>query len=90
MLRAADADFACGYVCAPTPLHIWAVRRYIYQKAYVECFCSTEKVEALEAAVTENPSLTYMAVNSAGDFRSNQPSAGAERLCSAGCSALLS
>lgn len=46
--------------------------RYVYQKAYVEFFVSAEKFEALKAKVTEFPSLTYMGINSKGDFHSNQ------------------
>ena len=44
---------------------------YVYQKAYVEFFCSPEKFEQLEARLRGKKTLTYMAVNSAGEVRSN-------------------
>ena len=45
--------------------------RYVYQKAYVEFFCSPENFAQLEARLRGKKTLTYMAVNSAGDVRSN-------------------
>ena len=53
-------------------------RRYVYQKAYVEFFCSPESFRALEARLASAPSVTYMAVNAAGQNASNVP-AGAVR-----------
>ncbi len=44
---------------------------YIYQKAYVEFFCSSENLHALIGKVKENPSLTYIAVNAKGETQSN-------------------
>ena len=44
---------------------------YVYQKAYVEFFCSPENFAQLEARLRGKKTLTYMAVNSAGDVRSN-------------------
>lgn len=44
---------------------------YIYQKAYVEFFCSTEKLNALVEKCKVFPSLTYMAVNKEGSWISN-------------------
>ncbi|XP_078435618.1 putative methylenetetrahydrofolate reductase (NADH) [Wolffia australiana] len=44
---------------------------YVYQKAYVEFFCSREKLDALVAKCKSAPSLTYMAVNKEGESVSN-------------------
>jgi methylenetetrahydrofolate reductase (NADPH) len=44
---------------------------YVYQKAYVEFFCSPEKLRALIAKAKENPSLTYIGVNAKGETQSN-------------------
>jgi hypothetical protein len=44
---------------------------YVYQKAYVELFCSSENLHALIGKVKENPSLTYIAVNAKGETQSN-------------------
>lgn len=70
---------ARGFTCRPSCAHTaqsccLSLRRYVYQKAYVEFFCAPEKFEALKAAASDFPSLTYMAVNSKGDFASNQVS----------------
>lgn len=45
--------------------------RYVYQKAYVEFFCSTPQLEALLAAAAAHPSLTYLATNRGGELRTN-------------------
>lgn len=44
---------------------------YVYQKAYVEFFCSTEKLNVLVEKCKAFPSLTYMAVNKEGGLLSN-------------------
>ncbi|KAF3792910.1 putative methylenetetrahydrofolate reductase [Nymphaea thermarum] len=44
---------------------------YVYQKAYLEFFCSPIKLNALVEKCKELPSLTYMAVNKDGDSISN-------------------
>lgn len=44
---------------------------YVYQKAYVELFCSKEKLNALVEKCKGFPSLTYMAVNRGGSWVSN-------------------
>lgn len=65
------------------------VSRYVYQKAYVEFFVAPDKFDALKAAAADFPSLTYMAVNSKGDFHSNQvlePVAGLWTLIAGCCS----
>ncbi|XP_011074036.1 probable methylenetetrahydrofolate reductase [Sesamum indicum] len=44
---------------------------YVYQKAYLEFFCSPEKLNALVDKCKIFPSLTYMAVNKEGIWKSN-------------------
>jgi methylenetetrahydrofolate reductase (NADPH) len=44
---------------------------YVYQKAYVEFFCSREKLDALVDKCKVFPSLTYMSVNKQGSWISN-------------------
>lgn len=44
---------------------------YVYQKAYLEFFCSREKLDALVDKCRAIPSLTYMAVNKEGSWVSN-------------------
>lgn len=44
---------------------------YVYQKAYVEFFCSREKLDALVDKCKAFPSLTYMSVNKEGSWISN-------------------
>ncbi|CAL0328071.1 unnamed protein product [Lupinus luteus] len=44
---------------------------YVYQKAYVEFFCSKEKLDALVIKSKDRSSLTYMAVNKEGAWKSN-------------------
>lgn len=46
---------------------------YVYQKAYIEFFCSEKNFEALRDAVSKYPSLTLHAVNLKGDSFSNMP-----------------
>lgn len=44
---------------------------YVYQKAYLEFFCSQEKLNALVEKCKSFPYLTYMAVNKEGKWISN-------------------
>ncbi|KAH0777645.1 hypothetical protein KY290_009056 [Solanum tuberosum] len=44
---------------------------YVYQKAYLELFCSQEKLNALVEKCKSFPYLTYMAVNKEGNWISN-------------------
>jgi len=44
---------------------------YVYQKAYVEFFCSPENLQAVIQKAKANPSLTYIAVNAKGETQSN-------------------
>lgn len=43
----------------------------VYQKAYIEFFCSEEKFQALEAAIQKFPSISFQATTSAGQMFSN-------------------
>jgi methylenetetrahydrofolate reductase (NADPH) len=40
---------------------------YVYQKAYVECFCSPENLDKLMKAAENRESLTVFAINRSGD-----------------------
>ncbi|CAH9075565.1 unnamed protein product [Cuscuta epithymum] len=44
---------------------------YVYQKAYLEFFCSKQKLDALVEKSKNFPSLTYIAVNKEGTWISN-------------------
>lgn len=46
---------------------------YVYQKAYLEFFCSPQSFERLEKALAEFPALTYMATNVKGQPQGNMP-----------------
>ena len=52
-------------------LQILPPSRYVYQKAYVEFFCSPEKFSELESRVQGRKTLTYMAVNATGEVKSS-------------------
>ena len=43
----------------------------MYQKAYLEFFCSEERLNAVIEKAKAYPSLTYIAVNKEGDWISN-------------------
>ena len=43
----------------------------MYQKAYVEFFCSPELLEQLLAKLQPLPRVSYIAVNREGDYKSN-------------------
>ncbi|CAN0337722.1 unnamed protein product, partial [Discosporangium mesarthrocarpum] len=45
----------------------------VYQKAYLEFFCSRGHLEGLLKAVERYPSLTYHALNAKGEEHSNIP-----------------
>eukprot|EP00920_Eleutheroschizon_duboscqi_P036587 GHVT01088088.1.p1 GENE.GHVT01088088.1~~GHVT01088088.1.p1 ORF type:complete len:381 (-),score=18.56 GHVT01088088.1:922-2064(-) len=45
----------------------------VYQKAYVEFFCSPETFKKIEKGISECPDFTYAAVTASGTFLSNQP-----------------
>ncbi len=44
---------------------------YVYQKSYVEFFCSSETLEALRCILPRHPSLTYHAMSNGGGEESN-------------------
>ncbi|KAF2620084.1 hypothetical protein F2Q68_00041808 [Brassica cretica] len=44
---------------------------YVYQKAYLEFFCSKDKLDTFMEKSKAFPSITYMAVNKAGNWVSN-------------------
>ncbi|CAH8272769.1 unnamed protein product [Arabidopsis lyrata] len=44
---------------------------YVYQKAYLEFFCSKEKLDAVVEKCKALPSITYMAVNKGENWVSN-------------------
>jgi len=44
---------------------------YVYQKSYVEFFCSTETLGALRSILPRHPALTYQAMSSGGLEESN-------------------
>ncbi|XP_024627731.1 E3 ubiquitin-protein ligase trul-1 isoform X1 [Medicago truncatula] len=47
------------------------VGMYVYQNAYLEFFCSKEKLDALIEKSKDRPFLTYMAMNKEGIWKSN-------------------
>ena len=50
-------------------------RRYVYQKPYVEFFCSPDNFKKLREKLDAAPTVTYMAVNAEGEQHMNvQPS----------------
>jgi methylenetetrahydrofolate reductase (NADPH) len=54
------------------PIHGWGPRNgYVYQKAYLECFCPGDALDDLLAAVEKDPNITFHAVNKQGDLRTN-------------------
>ncbi|GBG83501.1 hypothetical protein CBR_g37215 [Chara braunii] len=55
------------------PLVGWGGRGgYVYQKAYVEFFCSPQKLTSLVERIESSfPSISYMAVTADGDVKSN-------------------
>lgn len=44
---------------------------YVYQKAYLEFFCSPEKLTALVEKSKALPFITFMAVNKEGNWKAN-------------------
>ena len=48
-----------------------AVCRYVYQKAYVEFFCAPDAFHTLRARLEAHASITYMAVQVAGEVIGN-------------------
>lgn len=57
---------------------------YVYQKAYIECFCRPKALRALMEAALEHPSITYLASDKKGNTYSNRESTAAALSRSAG------
>ena len=54
------------------PIHGWGPQNgYVYQKAYLECFCPPGALEPLLEAIEKDPNITFHAVNRHGDLRTN-------------------
>lgn len=45
----------------------------VYQKAYLEMFCSREHLDRVCGAMEKFPSLSFQAINATGDLRTNLP-----------------
>lgn len=59
------------------PVHGWGPKNgYVYQKAYLECFCPPHALEPLLAVIEEDQNITFHAVNRHGDLRTNTYSDG--------------
>eukprot|EP00003_Mantamonas_plastica_P020473 TRINITY_DN3303_c0_g1_i3.p1 TRINITY_DN3303_c0_g1~~TRINITY_DN3303_c0_g1_i3.p1 ORF type:complete len:420 (+),score=142.37 TRINITY_DN3303_c0_g1_i3:230-1489(+) len=44
---------------------------YVYQKSYMEFFCSRQRFEQLQKVIDQFPSITYLAIDSEGNTHSN-------------------
>jgi methylenetetrahydrofolate reductase (NADPH) len=59
------------------PVYGWGPKNgYVYQKAYLECFCPPEALEDLLTVIENDPNITFHAVNRHGDLRTNTYSDG--------------
>lgn len=59
------------------PVHGWGPRGgYVYQKAYVEFFCSPEKFASLTKRLDQDSDATYYAVTRTGDLITNNTNPG--------------
>lgn len=59
------------------PVYGWGPRNgYVYQKAYLEVFVSPELIAELITRMERDADITYYAVNSTGDLKTNAPSDG--------------
>lgn len=57
------------------PVHGWGPKHgYVYQKAYLEFFCSPKQLDKLISQIEANPQMTYHAVNAQGDMQTNTTS----------------
>lgn len=64
-------------VISSHPIHGWGPKGgYVYQKAYLEVLVSPELLPDLIGRISQNPTMTFYAVNKAGDLRTNAPNAG--------------
>ncbi|KAF7728077.1 hypothetical protein EC973_006715 [Apophysomyces ossiformis] len=58
-------------------VHGWGPKNgYVYQKSYLECFVSPEKLGELVQKIGGDGRVTYYAVNQAGDLKTNTQSDG--------------
>ncbi|KAG0166262.1 hypothetical protein DFQ28_007907 [Apophysomyces sp. BC1034] len=58
-------------------IHGWGPKNgYVYQKSYLECFVSPEKLDELVQRIGTDGRVTYYAVNQAGDLKTNTQSDG--------------
>src|SRR5208282_6189299 len=59
------------------PVHGWGPKNgYVYQKAYLECFCPPDALDQLLGVIEEDHNVTFHAVNRHGDLRTNTYSDG--------------
>jgi methylenetetrahydrofolate reductase (NADPH) len=59
------------------PVHGWGPKNgYVYQKAYLECFCPPDALDQLLGGIEEDQNVTFHAVNRHGDLRTNTYSDG--------------
>jgi methylenetetrahydrofolate reductase (NADPH) len=59
------------------PTYGWGPKNgYVYQKAYLELLVSPEQIAEVITRVERNSNLTYYAVNSSGDLKTNAPGDG--------------
>ena len=59
------------------PVYGWGPKNgYVYQKAYLECFCPPDALDKLLGVIEEDHNVTFHAVNRHGDLRTNTYSDG--------------
>ena len=59
------------------PVYGWGPKNgYVYQKAYLEVLISPELIDELITRIEKEPDVTYYAVNSSGELRTNSPTDG--------------
>jgi methylenetetrahydrofolate reductase (NADPH) len=59
------------------PIYGWGPRNgYVYQKAYLECFCHPSMLDRLLSIIEKDQNITFHAVNKHGDLRTNTYSDG--------------
>lgn len=64
-------------VSSTHPVHGWGPQGgYVYQKAYLEVLVSPELLPDLIERISQDPTITFYAVNKAGDLRTNAPNTG--------------
>jgi len=64
---------AVNSVPSSDKVHGWGPKNgFVFQKAYLELFISTEKLTKLEQAIQSDEYLSYYAINKKGDLKTNQ------------------